>query len=110
MLYTEVIKSMKLFTKLYKKGKYVTSPDIVMYYIPNKLPYNRVGITAGKKIGNAVCRNRAKRIIRAAYRNQEKLFPIGFDIIFVARQHILNVSSLDLEQTMQKKFAGELSK
>ncbi|MBR5121800.1 MAG: ribonuclease P protein component [Oscillospiraceae bacterium] len=110
MLYTEVIKNTKLFTKLYKKGKFSASPDIVMYFIPNKLPFNRVGITAGKKIGNAVLRNRAKRIIRAAYRNCEELFPIGFDIIFVARQHIVSVDSTTLEAVMKKKFISELSK
>ncbi len=43
------------------------------------------GITATKKVGGAVQRNRAKRLIRAAWREVEPEVPYGWDFIFVAR-------------------------
>ncbi len=110
MLFTKVIKSNKDFMKAYKKGRFSANNFISVYFLPNKSPYNRIGITTSKKIGNAVQRNRARRIIRAAYRNKEKLFPIGFDIIFVARQDIISVKSTDIEIFFKKRVLKEMNK
>ena len=67
MLYTNKINNNKTFSFLYRKGKCIVSKHIVIYVRKNNKPFNNLGITAGKKVGNAVMRNRAKRIIRAAY-------------------------------------------
>lgn len=91
MVYTEVLKNNKDFLTLYKKGRSIVSRTVVIYFRKNGLPYNRFGITAGKKVGNAVMRNRAKRIIRQAYRENEILFPLGIDIVFVARRHAAEI-------------------
>ena len=101
MLYTEILNNNKDFAALYKKGKFTAGKHIVIYVRKNKLPFNRLGITAGKKIGNAVCRNRAKRIIRQAYRENETLFPIGTDIVIVARTAINGVKSTVLSEYMK---------
>ena len=93
MLYTKILKDNKDFLTLYKKGRYIVSKYSVIYVKPNGRSFNRFGITAGKKIGNAVCRNRAKRLIRLAYRQSEIDMPIGIDIVIVARSGILNIKS-----------------
>lgn len=87
------MKENKNFLNLYKKGRYIASDYTVIYVFPNGRPFNRLGITAGKKIGNAVCRNRAKRLIRLAYRLYEVQLPIGMDIVIVARKGILGIKS-----------------
>ena len=81
----EILNDNKIFLRLYKKGKCIVSREMVIYIRKNRLPYNRLGITAGKKIGNAVKRNRAKRVIRQAYRENEIAMPVGIDIVIVAR-------------------------
>lgn len=93
MLYTETLNRNKDFLFLYRKGKSVVGRYAVIYVRPNKKPYNRLGITAGKKVGNAVHRNRAKRIIRQAYMENEKDIPIGLDIVIVARAAICGIKS-----------------
>lgn len=93
MFYTEILNKNRDFLNLYKKGRSIVSKSVVIYVKKNGLPYNRFGITAGKKVGNAVMRNRAKRIIRQAYRENEILFPLGIDIIFVARKSATEVKS-----------------
>lgn len=93
MLYTVVMKENKDFLTMYKKGRYITSKYSVIYVKPNNRPYNRFGITAGKKIGNAVARNRAKRLIRLAYQKAEIKLPVGIDIVIVARSGILGIKS-----------------
>ena len=93
MLYTQILNDNRDFLALYRKGRFSASKYSVIYVRPNNRPYNRLGITAGKKIGNAVCRNRAKRLIRLAYRNCEISFPIGIDMVIVARQPICSIKS-----------------
>ena len=46
----------------------------------------RLGITASRKIGGAVTRNRAKRLVREAFRAHPELFPPGIDIVVICRK------------------------
>ena len=102
MLYTEILKDPAVFSRIYKKGTRVSGTGAAAYFIPNRRPYNRFGITAGKKIGGAVERNRAKRIIRAAYRKNELLLPLGYDIVIVARGDIAGMKSTELDGFLRK--------
>lgn len=110
MLYTKILKDNKDFLSLYKKGRYIVSKYSVIYVKPNGRSFNRFGITAGKKIGNAVCRNRAKRLIRLAYRQSEIDMPIGIDIVIVARSGILNIKSDEYCYYMKKYGIKEINK
>ena len=76
----------------------------------NRLGFTRVGITSGKKIGNAVCRNRAKRLIRLAYRETEINLPIGIDIVIVARQLVTQIKSQELCRYMKKVGVPAINK
>ena len=110
MLFTQTIKNNKIFTALFKKGKFTSCGFIVVYYRTNNLPFNRLGITTGKKVGNAVERNRARRIIRAGYRISEAELPIGFDIVIVARADIRGRKSTDIEKFLKTRLNKELLK
>ncbi len=110
MLFTEIIKENKDFSRAYTKGKYVSCGIVTCYFRQNKLPLNRMGITAGKKLGNAVTRNRAKRMIRAAYRLEEKNFPIGYDLVFVARNDIAQKKTQDVCRFFKERLIKEIDK
>lgn len=69
-----------------------------------------MGITVGKKLGNAVIRNRAKRMIRAAYRLNEASFPIGYDIVFVARNDIAQRKTGEIEEFFTKRLIRQMNK
>ncbi len=109
MLFTEIIKENKVFSGCYK-SRFVSCRFMTCYYRFNKLPYNRMGITAGKKVGGAVERNRAKRIIRAAYRLTEQDFPIGCDLVFVARDSIEGKKCEDIIRFFKNKAIAEINK
>ena len=109
MLYTDIIKNPAIFSRCYKKGLRVSGPGVTAYCFRTGRPYNSFGITAGKKVGGAVSRNRAKRILRAAYRKNELLLPIGYDIVIVARQEIEGKKSTSFDGFF-RKIASELSK
>lgn len=105
------IKLNKEFKRAYFQGKYKPHPLLVTYLVKNRLGINRVGITTSKKIGKAVERNRARRVIRAAYlqiRDQID-FPCGYDLVFVARSKTAETKSTELEKVMIKQLRFLLS-
>lgn len=72
------------FRRLYQRGKSVVTPTMVVYATPNRQGFCRLGITAGKKVGGAVERNRAKRRIRELFRLEQPRLK-GYDFCIVAR-------------------------
>lgn len=110
MLYTEILNDNKEFLALYRKGRFSACKYSVIYVRPNGRPFNRLGITAGKKIGNAVHRNRAKRLIRLAYRMCEADMPIGMDIVIVARAPICEIKSTEYCGYMKKYGVSEINR
>ena len=100
MLFTQMMNQNADFQRLYRRGAFCSLGSALLYVMPNKLPYNRLGITAGKKIGNAVKRNRAKRIIRAAYHAAELQMPVGIDLVIVARSSLPDEKSDLLTQKL----------
>jgi ribonuclease P protein component len=54
-----------------------------MYMVKNDFGYSRLGISVGKSHGNAVVRNRLKRILREAFRQSLDRIPAGFDYLLM---------------------------
>jgi len=84
------------FLRLYRRGKSYTNPALVVYVQKNRAGICRIGITVSKKLGNAVCRNRCKRIIRAAYTSLEPQILGNYDFIFVARSKTKYLKSTEI--------------
>ena len=93
---TYILNQNRDFLQLYRRGKKFVSPYVVIYVRKTRRRYNRLGITVGKKVGGAVQRNRARRIIRQAYRETESMFPTGLDLVIVALPSIVGISSTKL--------------
>ena len=73
------------FKRAYARGKSAVRPTLVAYSVRKNGPAPRIGITASKKIGNAVTRNRARRLLRESVRALYPEIKPGFDIVLVAR-------------------------
>jgi ribonuclease P protein component len=98
------------FQRAYAHGKYYVSPVLVSYVIKNRKRALRAGITTSKKIGNAVKRNRSRRIIRESFRTLAPRVKSGYDIIFVARAKTPFVKCREVCRAMEQhlKRAGIL--
>ena len=89
------------FHRAYGRGKVRTSPVLVTYAVKNRDMGCRTGITAAKKLGSAVERNRCRRIIRAAFSSIYPQCSGNYDIVFVARFKTKKLRSSDLEPVMR---------
>ncbi len=102
MQHTDIMNQNRDFLTLYRRGKKIGSPWMMIYVRKSRRHRNRLGITVGKKVGNAVARNRAKRIIRQAYRETEAVLPVGMDLVIVALPQINGIKS----QVLRDYLAG----
>jgi ribonuclease P protein component len=82
------VHSSKRFAEIRRQGRSVAGDLLVMYALPNELPYSRFGFSVSGRIGNAVTRNRIKRRLREAVRLQMDQIATGWDIIWIARKPI----------------------
>ena len=87
------------FGAVYNKGKSVGDRYVVLFYKKNGLPYTRTGFLASKKVGNAVMRNRARRLMKESVRLMDPL-PAGYDIIFIARNTIEGKSCKEVQRSI----------
>ncbi len=98
------LKSNPDFRRLYNRGISITNPALVIYYQKNRAGICRIGITTSKKIGNAVERNRSRRLLREAFRSIcDSVLP-QYDIVLVARSKTKYLKSTRLAQIMYDTF------
>ncbi len=72
----KILRQKKDFQRVYRCGRSYANRYLVLYVFPSEELEGKVGFAAGKKLGNAVIRNRVKRLLRESYRmNQEKVKP-----------------------------------
>lgn len=107
------IKEHHLYNKAYRSSKRFFGRYICVYVLkdlhakklqrehPQKIVVNRFGISVSKKVGTAVKRNRAKRIIRAAYGELREEIKKGFLIVVSAKPEIEGKSSTDIAREMR---------
>jgi ribonuclease P protein component len=84
------------FKRVRRSGKSYAHPLVVLIVQPSDQPKIRVGVAAGKTVGSAVHRNRAKRLLRAAMQSLLPELAPGSDILLIARQ---SLPESTLEQT-----------
>lgn len=98
------------FVNLNRWGKRCHTRHFVVIIKQNGLSITRLGVTVSKKAGNAVKRNRIKRLIREIFRLNHSRIPQGYDIVVAAKK---DASYLDLwkakEELEEVFFKKELS-
>ena len=112
------IKENHLYLKAFRQGGRFVGKTVAVYVLrdyaakrlmlanPEKKYLNRLGLSVTKKVGGAVQRNRAKRIIRAAYRSLvgNKTLKTGYLIVISARPEIAGKSSRDVYADLAHAF------
>ncbi len=98
----EKLKKSSQFSEVYKKGKSSATRLVVLYRLENGLDFNRVGYSVSKKVGKSVVRNRAKRLIKEAYRLNELGEKKGCDLVFIARVRMNTAEFSEVEKSVKR--------
>ena len=88
------------FKRVRRLGKSYAHPFVVLIKHPNQQGTSRFGVAAGRSIGNAIKRNRAKRRIREIVRSYIPGILNGWDIIFLARHPIQQATHSELQEAL----------
>jgi ribonuclease P protein component len=96
------------FQRVYERGARVHSRFSTVFLLPNGTTVGRLGIAATRKLGGAVQRNRAKRLIREVFR-RNKIAP-GFDIVVIPKRELLdatlNALEADYRSLVERRLRG----
>jgi len=83
------------FQRVYERGIRIHSRYSTVFVLANTLEVGRLGIAATRKLGGAVVRNRAKRLIREVFRRNK--IATGFDVVIIPKRELLDASLNTLE-------------
>ncbi|MCL2112151.1 MAG: ribonuclease P protein component [Clostridiales bacterium] len=100
----DVLRRKKDFDRLYKKGRSAGDKYVVVFHIENGLTYNRRAFLASKKVGGAVARNRARRLMKESFRNLGQSIKSGRDVLVIARGTIVDAGCPQVEASMRRAF------
>jgi ribonuclease P protein component len=89
------------FNKVYRYGKSMANQQFVLYYLAQPgVEEFRLGVSVSKKVGNAVVRNRLRRMMKEIVRlNKEKMTP-HYDYILIARKPVLEMDYQAMEKSI----------
>jgi ribonuclease P protein component len=101
---TERVRRRLDFDRAYTQGLKVPRRFMTIFLLRTRLTASRLGIAATRKLGNAVERNRAKRLVREVFRRHKP--PAGLDIVIVPRRELLSAEFASLERDYQSVLAS----
>lgn len=98
---TSRIKTPPEFRRVFDRGRKVVGRHFVVFFRAHRGTHPRLGLAVGRRVGNAVRRNRLKRLIRESFRHHQELFGPR-DIVVVARSSAEKAPAEALRQDLDR--------
>lgn len=74
------------FRRVYDRRRSASDGWLIVYACENGLAHSRLGLSVSRKVGNAVHRNRLRRLYREAFRLSRQELPVGLDLVLIPRK------------------------
>jgi ribonuclease P protein component len=84
------------FQHVFRHGTKLVTSTFILHILPTSASCSRLGMAVSKRVGNAVVRNRVKRLIRELFRQHKAIFQPTCDVVFVARHYAAEASLEEL--------------
>jgi len=92
------LRNRKDFLRVNRTARRRTGAHFLALFAPSRAPRaRRLGLTVGKRVGNAVERNRVKRRVREWFRRERALLPPGTDLVVIARRGAAQLDGREIE-------------
>jgi len=90
------------FNRVWKMGCKLHTPHFILLNMTNSGSCSRLGLTVSRKVGNAVQRNRVKRLIREFFRNHLHLFDKSTDLSVIAKKGAADLSAKQIYSELER--------
>ncbi len=100
------IRKRRRYLDVQNRGRRINTTHFIVFVLPGETEHTRIGITASKRIGNSVQRNRWKRIVREGYRQIQGDIKVCVDMVFIIRRGV-DLPSVDQVQNEIRQAMGK---
>jgi len=92
------------FDAVFKKGARLDGPLFLLVAAPNGRAFDRLGLAVSRRVGGAVERNRARRLLREGFRRIEPAGSVGFDLVAVARAPLARRGQAEVARELRERL------
>ena len=91
------------FDRVFKRGARHPGRLFLLVAAPNGFAYDRLGLAVSRRVGGAVERNRARRLLRETFRRVERAGGPGADLVVVAHAEIVGRGQAEVDREFQER-------
>ena len=92
------------FDAVFKRGARIESRLFVLVVAPNQARVDRLGLAVSRRVGGAVARNRARRLLRESFRRTERRGAGGLDLVAIAQRELVACGQAEVDSELRERF------
>ena len=91
------------FDSAFKRGARLDGRLFLLVAAPNGRAFDRLGLAVSRRVGGAVERNRARRLLRESFRRLERPSGPGVDLVVVARAALVGLGQAEVDRELRER-------